>query len=145
MRLYTIGFTKKSAEKFFELVREAGVKTLIDVRLNNTSQLSGFAKRDDLKYFLSQICGAEYSHHIDLAPTQPMLDAYKKQLIDWSAYEERFLELMKDRHIEDVIPQELIHDAVLLCSEDNSRHCHRRLVAEYLAQQWGDLTITHLS
>lgn len=145
MKLYTIGFTKKSAEKFFGLLREAGVTALVDVRLNNVSQLSGFAKRDDLRYFLGEICGAQYAHRTELAPTKEMLDAYKKRGVGWAAYEERFLELMKVRQIEDSIRREALDNAVLLCSEDNARHCHRRLVAEYLAQQWDDVTIEHLA
>ncbi|MGX1976067.1 DUF488 domain-containing protein [Streptomyces kronopolitis] len=144
MKLYTIGFTKKTAEKFFGLLREARVTALVDVRLNNVSQLSGFAKRDDLRYFLSEICGARYTHRTELAPTKEMLDAYKKRAVGWAAYEERFLELMKVRQIEGAIEQEAIDNAVLLCSEDDARHCHRRLVAEYLAQQWDDVTIEHL-
>ncbi|GAO07129.1 DUF488 family protein [Streptomyces lydicamycinicus] len=145
MKLYTIGFTKKSAEKFFGLLRKAEVTTLIDVRLNNVSQLSGFAKRDDLKYFLSEICDVQYAHRIDLAPTQPLLDDYKKHGASWTSYEDRFLELMKTRHIENTVPRELLNNAVLLCSEDKAQHCHRRLVAEYMAQQWGDVSIEHLT
>jgi len=144
MKLYTIGFTKKSAERFFGLLRRAGVATLVDVRLNNVSQLAGFAKRDDLKYFLSEICGVAYMHRPDLAPTQSVLDDYKKHGASWRAYEDRFLELMKHRRIEDTVPPELLDNAVLLCSEDKAHHCHRRLVAEYLAQHWGDITIEHL-
>ncbi|MFD4658521.1 DUF488 family protein [Kitasatospora sp. NPDC058444] len=144
MKIYTIGFTKKSAEKFFGLLREAEVTALIDVRLNNVSQLSGFAKRDDLRYFLGEICGAQYAHRTELAPTQDLLDAYKKRSVGWAAYEERFLELMKVRQIEDVVRREALENAVLLCSEDNAQNCHRRLVAEYLAEQWGDVTIEHL-
>jgi uncharacterized protein (DUF488 family) len=145
MKLYTIGFTKKSAEKFFGLLRKAEVTTLIDVRLNNVSQLSGFAKRDDLKYFLREICDVQYAHRIDLAPTQPLLDDYKKQGASWTSYEDRFLELMKTRHIETTVPRELLNNAVLLCSEHEAQHCHRRLVAEYMAQQWGDVSIEHLT
>ncbi|MFJ8188881.1 DUF488 family protein [Streptomyces sp. NPDC096094] len=145
MKLYTIGFTKKSAERFFGLLREAGVATLVDVRLNNVSQLSGFAKRDDLRYFLGEICGAQYTHRTELAPTKEMLDAYKKGDIGWGAYEDRFLELMKMRKIDEIIQRESLENVVLLCSEDNAHHCHRRLVAEYLAQQWGDITIEHLA
>jgi len=144
MKLYTIGFTKKSAEKFFGLLREAGVTTLVDVRLNNISQLSGFAKRDDLKYFLGEICGVRYTHRTDLAPTQEMLDDYKKRGSGWTAYEEYFLALMRNRRIEDIVEPEALDNAVLLCSEDSARHCHRRLVAEYLARQWDDVTIEHL-
>ena len=144
MKLYTIGFTKKSAERFFGLLRKAGATALVDVRLNNVSQLAGFAKRDDLKYFLGEICGVDYTHRLDLAPTQPMLDDYKKHGAGWTAYEDRFLELLEHRRIEDTVPQELLDNAVLLCSEDKARHCHRRLVAEYLAQRWDDVTIEHL-
>lgn len=144
MKLYTIGFTKKSAEKFFGLLRNARVSTLVDVRLNNVSQLAGFAKRDDLRYFLEEICGIGYMHRLDLAPTQPMLDDYKKNVASWTSYEDRFLELMKHRHIEDAISPTILDNAVLLCSEDKAHHCHRRLVAEYLAQHWDDVTIEHL-
>jgi uncharacterized protein (DUF488 family) len=143
-KIYTIGFTKKSAEKFFGLLREVGVTALVDVRLNNVSQLSGFAKRDDLRYFLGEICGAQYTHFTGLAPTQDMLDAYKKRSVGWAVYEDRFLQLMKERQIEKVIRREALDNAVLLCSEENARYCHRRLVAEYLADQWGDVTIEHL-
>ncbi|MFF4386368.1 DUF488 family protein [Streptomyces sp. NPDC001552] len=145
MKLYTIGFTKKSAAKFFGLLREAGVTALIDARLNNVSQLSGFAKRDDLKYFLGEICGAQYTHLTELAPTKEMLDAYKKRDVDWATYEVQFLELMKVRQIEDTIRRETLDNAVLLCSEDSPRNCHRRLVAEYIAQRWDDVTIEHLA
>jgi uncharacterized protein (DUF488 family) len=144
MKLYTIGFTKKSAEGFFGLLRKAGVATLVDVRLNNVSQLSGFAKRDDLKYFLDEVCDIAYAHRLDLAPTQPMLDDYRKHGAGWAAYEDRFLELMAHRRVEDTVPHELLENAVLLCSEDKANHCHRRLVAEYFAQHWGDVTIEHL-
>ncbi|TDC03258.1 DUF488 domain-containing protein [Nonomuraea longispora] len=144
MKIFTIGFTRKTAERFFGLLREAEVAKLIDVRLNNVSQLAGFAKRDDLKYFLGEICSVGYTHRLDLAPTQSMLDDYKKRGISWTVYEDRFLELMKHRHIEESIPREMLNDAVLLCSEDKAHHCHRRLVAEYLAQWWDDVAIEHL-
>lgn len=145
MKLYTIGFTRKPARKFFGLLQEAGVARLVDVRLNNVSQLSGFAKRDDLQYFLNEICAADYTHRIDLAPTQDMLDDYKKHGISWSAYEDRFLELLRRRRVEGSVPQNLLDNAVLLYSEDQAAHCHRRLVAEYLAQHWGNVTIEHLA
>jgi uncharacterized protein (DUF488 family) len=144
MKLYTVGFTKKSAKKFFGLLRASGATTLVDIRLNNVSQLAGFAKRDDLKYFLDELCGMAYAHRPDLAPTQPMLDDYKKQGTSWATYESRFLELMEHRAIEDSVPQELLDNAVLLCSEDKPHHCHRRLVGEYLAQHWNSITIEHL-
>ncbi|WP_280478205.1 DUF488 family protein [Nocardia asiatica] len=145
MKIHTIGFTKKSAERFFGLLHESGAATLVDVRLNNVSQLAGFAKRDDLKYFLQELCGMSYSHRPDLAPTQLMLDDFKKHGSSWAAYEDRFLQLMEQRGVEDVISQELLDNSVLLCSEDQPHHCHRRLVAEYFAQRWGGITIEHLT
>ena len=144
MKLSTIGFTKKTAHKFFDLLRSSGAKRLIDVRLNNVSQLSGFAKRDDIAYFVKELCSMEYVHLPGLAPTQEMLDAYKKEKGDWSAYERRFLNLMAERKIEDKLSPEQISDGCLLCSEDKPHHCHRRLVAEYLRSQWGDVQISHL-
>ncbi|WP_405161380.1 DUF488 domain-containing protein [Nocardia sp. NBC_01499] len=144
MKIHTIGFTKKSAERFFGLLRTSGAGTLIDVRLNNVSQLAGFAKRDDLRYFVRELCGMEYKHRPDLAPTQPMLDDYRKLGTGWAMYEARFLELMAERGIEEAVPRELVDNAVLLCSEDAPHHCHRRLVAEYLARRWGGVTIEHL-
>jgi uncharacterized protein (DUF488 family) len=144
LNVLTIGFTKKPARKFFELLRDSGAKRVVDVRLNNVSQLAGFAKRDDLAYFLERICGMEYVHLPILAPTQAMLDEYRKGDGDWNAYQLRFLNLIEQRAIEDTVPRDLIADGCLLCSEDQPHHCHRRLVAEYLQQRWGDLEIRHL-
>jgi uncharacterized protein (DUF488 family) len=144
MNIYTIGFTKKSAERFFGLLRGSGASALVDVRLNNVSQLAGFAKRDDLRYFLREVCGMAYSHRLDLAPTQSLLDDYKKHGADWTAYERGFLELMQQRRVEETVPRESLDNAVLLCSEDKPHHCHRRLAGEYLARRWGGVTIEHL-
>ena len=144
MRIFTIGFTKKSAEKFFEMVRKAGPKKVVDVRLNNVSQLAGFAKKNDLAYFLQRICDVGYLHLPSLAPTKEMLDAYKKKGGSWEDYERRFIDLMAERGIEDRIKPEMLENACLLCSEDKPHHCHRRLVAEYLKGCWGDVDIEHL-
>lgn len=144
MKVFTIGFTKKSAREFFELLRASGAKRVVDVRLNNVSQLAGFTKRDDLAYFLRQICDIDYVHLPQLAPTQEILDAYRKRRITWDEYEARFLKLMKQRDIAETVPKELIAESCLLCSEDKPDRCHRRLVAEYLAGQWGDVEIVHL-
>lgn len=144
MRVFTIGFTKKSARRFFELLHRAGAKRVVDVRLNNVSQLAGFAKKDDLAYFLEVICRMEYTHLPELAPTQEMLDEYKKQRGDWRTYETQFLTLMKERRIEETLSRELVADGCLLCSEETPDHCHRRLVAEYLNEHWGDVDIAHL-
>lgn len=144
MKTFTIGFTKKPARQFFELLQRSGARRIVDVRLNNISQLAGFAKKEDLAYFLNEICEMDYVHVPALAPTQGMLDEYKKQHGDWNAYESRFMQLMKERRIEETVSRDLISDACLLCSEDQPHHCHRRLVAEYLRQHWGDLEVTHL-
>ncbi len=144
IRLYTIGFTKKSAETFFTLLRDAGVKRVLDVRLNNVSQLAGFAKRDDLRYFLKAIGGIDYHHLPELAPTAEILDAYRKDRKGWPRYEHQFLKLLSERRIETKVTRELMHEACLLCGEDTPNRCHRRLVAEYLRDHWGDVDITHL-
>lgn len=144
MKIFTIGFTKKSAEQFFTKLRNSEAKRIVDVRLNNVSQLAGFAKRDDLKFFLREICKMDYVHVPLLAPTQDLLDAYKKRKGLWSDYEREFLELMKSRETERNVSMETINESCLLCSEEKPDHCHRRLVAEYLKERWGDVEIVHL-
>jgi uncharacterized protein (DUF488 family) len=145
MKICTIGFTNKRAERFFATLREAAVKRVIDVRLNNVSQLAGFSKREDLRYFLRTIGDIDYVHLIELAPTNKLLDAYKKYGGDWSVYEKEFLDLMESRHIEKSVAKDLVDQSCLLCSEDKPHHCHRRLVAEYLQRHWPDLSIEHLT
>ena len=144
MKIFTIGFTKKSACRFFDLLRGSGARRIVDVRLNNVSQLAGFAKKNDLIYFLREICGMEYVHLPDLAPTRDMLNDYRKRRISWDTYEIRFLELMRQRRIEETISEEVIDKGCLLCSEDQPHHCHRRLVVEYLERHWPDVNIVHL-
>jgi uncharacterized protein (DUF488 family) len=144
IKLYTIGFTKKSAKTFFSKLRNARVTELIDIRLNNISQLAGFAKRDDLIYFLKELCDCGYKHMPDFAPTKEILDAYKKKKIDWNEYVRRFNELIKERKIETKITAEELNNACFLCSEPTPEECHRRLVSEYLKKQFGDIEIKHL-
>lgn len=144
MRVLTIGFTKKSAEAFFSAVCGSGARRIVDVRLNNVSQLAGFSKRDDLRFFLREICGLDYVHVPELAPTRELLETYRKSKGDWDTYERGFLELMRSRRIEETLSQQVIADGCLLCSEEKPHHCHRRLVAEYLQDRWGDLEIVHL-
>jgi uncharacterized protein (DUF488 family) len=144
MKLFTIGFTKKNAEAFFSKLKNADVRRLIDTRLNNQSQLAGFTKKDDLRYFLQEIAGIDYIHLPKLAPTQDMLDAYKKQKWAWETYEQAFQNLIASRKIEEEFKPELFDGACLLCSEHQPVHCHRRLVAEYLRDKWGGIEIEHL-
>lgn len=145
IELFTIGFTSKSAQKFFNLLHSSGARRIVDVRLNNVSQLAGFAKRDDLKFFAQEICGIDYVHVPELAPTKDMLDAYKKHGGNWDEYARQFLQLMEERQIEDSIPLELIDRGCLLCSEDKPDNCHRLLVAQYLRQKWSrSFEIRHL-
>ena len=145
MEVYSTGFTQKTAEQFFESLRRVGIRRLLDVRLNNSSQLAAFSKRDDLAYFLRELCHAEYRHEPLLAPTQELLDAYKKRKGSWADYEQAFLALMRERRIEEVLSPSLFDTpTVLLCSELTAEHCHRRLVLEYLQQHWGDIQIVHL-
>lgn len=144
MKVFTIGFTHKSAEQFFGKLRQAGAKRVVDVRLNNVSQLAGFAKKKDLEFFLKELCGMEYVHLPELAPTQDILDEYKKRKGDWAVYERHFLDLMRKRQVEKTAPRDVIADGCLLCSEEKPHQCHRRLVAEYLREHWGNIDIQHL-
>lgn len=145
MEIYTIGFTQTTAESFFGRLKDAGVARLLDVRLNNSSQLAGFAKAKDLPYFLRELIGASYEHEPLLAPTQELLDAFKKQRGPWTDYEHSFMALMSSRAIESVLdPADFQTSTALLCSEATAEHCHRRLVCEYLAGHWPELTAIHL-
>ena len=145
MNIYTIDFTQKKAQIFFNLLKKNQVKKIIDVRLNNVSQLAGFAKRDDLIYFLKEICNCEYEHVPDLAPIDEILKPYKKGEISWQNYEEKFMSLMSKRNIEKSFNLDDFNDQCLLCSEHLPHQCHRRLVLDYLAQSQTTISeIKHL-
>ena len=144
MKIFTIGFTKKSARQFFEKLRRPGLARLVDVRLNNVSQLAGFSKRDDLQFFCGAILSIGYLHVPELAPTQAMLDEYKKDHGKWRDYEEKFLRLMAERKVEATVAREVVDGGCLLCSELTPDNCHRRLVAEYLQSKWGGIEIEHI-
>jgi uncharacterized protein (DUF488 family) len=145
MEIYSIGFTQKSAGQFFDTLKVNGIERLLDVRLNNTSQLAGFAKQADLAYFLQEICNCSYEHEPLLAPEQEMLDSYKKLKGSWDIYAEQFMNLMHTRKIESAISQQSFNrKTVLLCSEPTAEHCHRRLVLEYLQLSWKNVIIRHL-
>lgn len=145
MEVCTIGFTKKSAGEFFGALREAGIRRLVDVRLNNSSQLAGFTKRDDLPFFLRELCGADYIHEPLLAPEPRIFDEYKKRKGSWQEYERAFFALMQERELDRRLDPALFSvPAVLLCSEPTADRCHRRLVLEYLQSKGLDLTARHL-
>jgi uncharacterized protein (DUF488 family) len=144
MKVFTIGFTQKSAQRFFDLLRNSRVKRVVDVRLNNTGQLAGFSKHDDLIFFLREIGGIDYVHVPELAPTADILDAYKKHKGSWEVYEQEFLSLMEKRRIDQAVARDVIDQGCLLCSEHKPHHCHRRLVVDYLEKKWGQLDRTDL-
>ena len=145
MKIFTIGFTKKSAAVFFDLIKSADIKTLLDVRLNNVSQLAGFAKKNDLKFFLNELCDSDYIHVPEFAPTKTLLDQYKKNEISWEKYENEFLDLLHQRSIEKHLDIKILDKSCLLCSEHEPHMCHRKLVAEYLNENLNvELNIKHL-
>jgi uncharacterized protein (DUF488 family) len=144
IKIFTIGFTQTSAEEFFGKLIKAGVRKIVDARLNNSSQLAGFAKKKDLEYFLKAIGNIDYIHMPVLAPSEEILAEYKKKKGDWHTYEKRFLGLMEERRIENVVSPEEMDRTCLVCSEHLPKHCHRRLVAEYLKNKWGNVEIEHL-
>jgi len=145
VEIYTIGFTQSTAEHFFRRLGKARIERLLDVRLNNSSQLAGFAKAKDLPYLLGALVGAGYEHEPLLAPTQDLLDEYKKRKGDWASYEQAFRSLMSERRIAEALaPADFEVRTALLCSEATAEHCHRRLVAEHLAERWPAVEIIHL-
>lgn len=143
-QVFTIGFNQKPAKEFFTKLSDTGVKRVIDVRLHNSSQLAGFTKKDDLKFFLKELCAIDYLHLPDLAPTQAIYDAYKKSGGTWQTYQSAFLELMSERQIEKIVTHETLSGGCLLCSESSPYHCHRKLVLEYLVPYLGAMDVTHI-
>lgn len=144
MKIFTIGFTQKSAERFFGLLRQPGLVRIADIRLNNVSQLAGFSKRDDLRFFARQISGLDYVHLPALAPSAEILEQFKTGGRNWDVYETQFLALMESRRVEFTVDRAHLDGACLLCSEPSPKQCHRRLVAEYLQARWSGLEVEHL-
>lgn len=144
MKIFTIGFTKKSAEAFFTLLDRPDVVRVVDIRLKPNSQLAGFARGANLPFLLRRIIGKDYVHVPALAPSPDMLRQYREDAADWPAYERDFLQLMKARQVENTVPVAIIDGGCLLCSEAHPSYCHRRLVAEYFAHRFNELTIEHL-
>lgn len=144
IKLYTIGFTGKSAEKFFDLLRNSDVKKIVDTRINNVSQLAGFAKGSDLKFFASEIGHMSYEHKIDFAPTKELLSRYRDKQMSWKEYEIEYLNLLDMRKVAQKTDVEKLHENCLLCSEHTPEKCHRRLLAEYFKNVRNDIEIVHL-
>ncbi len=143
MNIFTIGFAQKSAEEFFALLTDNKVKKLIDIRLNNKSQLAGFANAKHLPYFL-KLHGIDYEYKPELAPTKELLNGYKNKEVDWQEYEKIYNKILLDRDILNTISINELNNSVLLCSEPTAEQCHRRLAAEYLANSSSNIKIKHL-
>lgn len=148
IKIYTIGFTQKNAECFFNLLKNNHITMLVDIRLNNVSQLAGYTKKDDLKFFLKEILNIRYIHSVQLSPTKQILDNYKHKKITWQQYKMKYIQLLKDRKIKELFPQlvDLSKETIcLLCSEVEPTFCHRRLLAEYLQEYLdNNIKIVHL-
>ncbi|SDF62048.1 DUF488 family protein [Sporolituus thermophilus] len=142
--LYTIGFSQKSARQFFGLLMDNGVKRLIDIRLNNNSQLAGFTKMPDLEYFLKEIADIEYIYLPEFAPTKTIMDDYKNKKINWREYEKQYLALLVERQPLAKLDAAIFNDSCLLCAEASAQYCHRRLAAEYITRMVTGLSIVHL-
>jgi uncharacterized protein (DUF488 family) len=144
MIIYTIGFSGKSAEQFFTLLRESGTRRILDIRLNPAGQLSGFAKARDLPYFLKALCGIDYVYLPDFAPSAALLSGYRQATIDWPGYERIYRHEMETRAAEQRVSPDLLDGGCLLCSEALPGQCHRRLAAEYLSEFTPGLVVVHL-
>ena len=146
MIIYTIGFTQKTAKEFFNKIKDNKVNLLIDIRLNNVSQLAGFAKGKDLEYFLKEICDCEYAHDDIFAPTKELLDAYRAKKVSWNEYEKVFKRIMDERGVNERFKKLYMkYDNIcLLCTEPTAEQCHRRLIAEHLKKNIENVEIIHI-
>jgi len=145
MKLFTIGVNEKSAEEFFSLLKKAGVQKVLDIRLNNKSQLQGFSKGRDLKYFCEQCHGIKYEHVPMLAPSKELLKSFRANR-DWRAYERAFGKILRSRPAREIFDKAAggLESVCLLCTEVSPKQCHRRLAAEYLSKKLGGVEIVHL-
>ncbi len=143
MILFTIGFSQKSAEEFFKILKANNIIRLIDIRLNNKSQLAGFTNVKHFAYFL-KIHDIEYLHRPDMAPSKELLNGYKDKSIPWREYEVLYNEILVKRNIIENIEWDIFENSVLLCAEPTADKCHRRLLAEYLAQHNNEIKIKHI-
>ena len=143
-KLYTMGYTQKTAEKLFNLLSEHEIKRLMDIRLHNNTQLAGFTKQNNFKYFIERLSDIEYRHIPLMAPSKDIFDDYMKNGLEWEGYELRFKRLIDQRKIEQLINEDEIDGACMLCCEPEATNCHRRLVAEYLQNYFKNIEIIHL-
>jgi len=145
LNIYTIGFTKKTAKQFFALLKKNGIKKVVDIRLNNKSQLAGFAKGVDLQYFL-KLHGIEYEHNIMLAPTKELRKRYndKKVKMSFEEYTDEFTKIMQQRSCIIKLQNKDLDKVCYLCSEDTPDKCHRKLVVEEIKGSNKDIQIIHL-
>ncbi|MCX6701545.1 MAG: DUF488 domain-containing protein [Methanomicrobiales archaeon] len=144
MKVFTIGFTKKSAEQFFDTLTKNGITRLMDIRLNNKSQLAAFAKEEDLRYFLKKICAIEYRHIPQCAPSEELLKKYQNKEIDWPGYEKEYKALINKRNVVSLFNKDNLANSCFLCSEPTPEQCHRRLLVEYLKDHFSDIEIVHI-
>lgn len=144
-RVFTVGFTEKSAEHFFGLIKSNSINVLFDTRINNVSQLAGFAKNKDLSFFLKELCGTEYIWEPKFAPTKDMLSQYRSKEMEWGEYELRYKDLICKRNVEACYPTDLFIQSCLLCSEHLPHHCHRKILVDYLNEKWEKkMEVVHL-
>lgn len=147
MKVYTIGYTGKTAEEFFSILMDKKVRFMVDIRLNNTSQLAGYTKKGDLPYFLDKIAGIEYRHDLRFSPTKELFAGYKDGVLNWEAYEAEYQNIIQDRNLQNVITQEYLEKLdglCLLCSEATATHCHRSLVADLIGEIASEVEIMHI-
>lgn len=144
IKLYTIGFTKKTARQFFELLKKHNITKIIDIRINRSSQLAGFAKGGDLEYFTNEICKAEYEYIVDFAPTKELLADYQNKNIDWIGYQKIYRSLIERRKIAEKYDMKAFDNACFLCSEPTADQCHRRLLVEYFKEKTPEIQIVHI-
>lgn len=146
IKVCTIGFTKKTAKQFFSILTKNNIDTVVDIRLNNSSQLAGFSKYPDIEFFLEKICNTGYKHDLHFAPKDSTLTKYKKKQISWDEYEKEFAQTMMERKITEYIKANYSSEGsiCLLCSEPTPENCHRRLVANYFKEIFHEVQILHL-
>jgi uncharacterized protein (DUF488 family) len=143
MNIYTIGYTPKTAEQFFELIKKNNIKLLLDIRLNNKSQIAGFTKRENLPYFLWELCQCKYEHCLEFTPNEEM---YNEKKISWERYTRDYIILIESRGTyKNFIDRFADYENIcLLCSESTPDRYHRRLLAEMIIQNNPDTILTHL-